>query len=261
VTRSAVCRVLVLATVCCAAPSVPRVAGAAERAPGADTAQVRIGAAARSTGAFVAWPAGKGPFPAVIVVHEWWGLNAQIRGVARRLAQEGYVAIVPDLYRGARADDAEHAHELARGLDESAAVADLRAASSWLASQPRVAAARTGAVGFCMGGRLAQLIALEQPDLDAVVMFYGRPETDPARLARLHAPLQAHFGATDRGIGNDQIEALRNGLVKGGRVHDVHVYSGAGHAFMNEERPSYHADAARQAWARMLQFLQKHLKS
>lgn len=259
--RFALFHVLALTTLWSAAAAKPGALEAAERPGGADTAQVRIGSGSHSTAAFVAWPAGKGPFPAVVVVHEWWGLNAQIRGVARRLAQEGYVAIVPDLYRGRRAEDAEHAHELMRGLDESAAVADLGAAVAWLAGQPRVAAARTGAVGFCMGGRLAELLALDQPDLDAVVMFYGRPETDPARLAKLHASLQGHFGANDRGIGNDQIDALRNGLVKAGKGHDVHVYSGAGHAFMNEERSSYHADAARQAWARMLQFLQKHLKA
>lgn len=230
-------------------------AGAAEG--GRDTSRVRLGA----TTAYVAWPAGRSEAPAVVVVHEWWGLNAQIRGIARRLAQEGYVAIVPDLYHGKVADDPELAHELMRGLDEGKAVGDLEAAVSWLRTQPRVGKGKIGVVGFCMGGRISQLLALRSPQISAAVMFYGRPETDPALLARLGAPLLGHFGATDQGIGSDQTDALKAGLAKAGKMGEVYTYSGAGHAFMNETRPSYHADASKLAWARTLQFFQKYLKS
>jgi carboxymethylenebutenolidase len=218
---------------------------------------VRLGA----TTAYVAWPAGRNEAPAVVVVHEWWGLNAQIRGIARRLAQEGYVAIVPDLYHGKVADDPELAHELMRGLDEAKAVGDLEAAVSWLRTQPRLGKQKIGVVGFCMGGRISQLLALHNPQISAAVMFYGRPETDPGVLARLGAPLLGHFGATDQGIGSDQTDALKTGLAKAGKVGEVYTYSGAGHAFMNETRPSYHADASKLAWARTLQFFQKYLKS
>lgn len=89
-------------------------------------------------------------------------------------------------------------------------------------------------------------------------MFYGRPETDAVKLAALEVPLQGHFGGEDRGIGADQVDALRASLA--GKSGDIYVYPGAGHAFMHEGRPSYHADAAKQAWARTLQFLQKYLK-
>jgi len=227
---------------------------------GGDTSRVQLGPARGGTTAYVVWPASTGPAPAVIVVHEWWGLNGQIRSVARRLAQEGYVAIVPDLYRGRVADEAEDAHELSRGLDEKKAVGDLQAAAAWLRSQRSVNRARIGALGFCMGGRLSELFALRDPGLAAVVMFYGQPETDVAQIATLRAPLQAHFGEEDRGIGADQVQALQAALAKAGKVADIHVYSGAGHAFMHEGRPSYHADAAKLAWARTLQFFQKHLK-
>jgi carboxymethylenebutenolidase len=228
-------------------------------APG-DSSNVRLTGAAGGTGAFVAWPAGRDPAPGIVVVHEWWGLNTQIRTVARRLAKEGYVAIVPDLYHGKVADDPELAHELMRGLDENKAVTYLEAATAWLRAQPRVGKQRIGVVGFCMGGRFSQLLALHNPQLSAVVMFYGRPETAPETLAKLHAPLQAHFGAEDQGIGLDQTDALRAGLSKAGKPGEVYVYHGAGHAFMNDMRPSYHADASRLAWARTLQFFQKHLK-
>jgi carboxymethylenebutenolidase len=225
-----------------------------------DTSRVEIGPASGSTTAFVAWPSGDDEAPAVIVIHEWWGLNGQVRGVARRLAQEGYVAIVPDLYHGQVAGDPEYAHELSRGLDENKALGDLDAALGWLRTQKRVAGRRVGVVGFCMGGRLSQLFALRRPDLAAAVMFYGLPESDPAKLATLKVPLQGHFGGEDRGIGADQVAALKAALAKAGKTVDIYVYPGAGHAFMNEGRPSYHPDAAKQAWARALQFFQKYLK-
>lgn len=234
-------------------------AGAATAATdsGRDTSRVRLGA----TTAYVAWPADKAEAPAVVVVHEGWGLNEQIRGIARRLAQEGYVAIVPDLYHGKVADDPELARELMRGLDETRAVVDLEAAVSWLRTQPRVGKRKIGVVGFGMGGRIGQLLALRSPQISGVVMFYGRPETDPAILARLAAPLLGHFGATDPGIGAGQTDALKAGLARAGKVGEVHIYAGAGNAFMNETRPSYHADASKLAWARTLQFFQKYLKS
>jgi carboxymethylenebutenolidase len=233
---------------------------AAAKPPRSDTSRVQLGEPGAGTAAFVAWPARRLAAPAIIVVHEWWGLNGQIRGVARRLAAEGYVAVVPDLYHGKVAGDAEYAHELMRGLDEDRAIADLDAALEWLRAEPRVDRRRIGVLGFCMGGRLSHLMALHSPDLAAAAMFYGRPESNAARLATLKVPLQAHFGAEDRGIGADQVEALKAALTRGRKVGDVYVYPGAGHAFMNEGGPSYHADAARQAWARTLQFFQKYLK-
>jgi carboxymethylenebutenolidase len=207
------------------------------------------------------WPPGKGPVPAIVVVHEWWGLNQQIRGIARRLSRQGYVAIVPDLYHGKVARDAEHAHELSRGLDSEAVITDLKSAIQWLRSQPRTAKTKVGVIGFCMGGGLSQALALSGADISAAVMFYGQPETDPAKLARLRVPLQGHFGADDEGIPSAKVKQLQSTLQKTGKTAEIYVYPGAGHAFMNEDRPSYHPDATRQAWARTLAFFQKHLKS
>lgn len=232
-----------------------------DQAPPADTARVRLGFSEQGADAFVAYPIGTRPAPAVIVVHEWWGLNGQIRDVARRFAREGYVAVVPDLYHGKVPSDPEKAHELARGLEEPSALADLESAVAWLRSQPRTAKSRIATVGFCMGGGLAEALGIEDTTLSAVVMFYGHPDTDPARLARLRAPLQGHFGLTDEGIPAAKVEELRTRLQSAGKTAEIYSYAGAGHAFMNEARPSYHADAARQAWARMLSFLQKLLKA
>jgi carboxymethylenebutenolidase len=250
-------RFLAVLMLICAAP-----AGAADRGSGSgdgasqDTAAVQIG----STRAFVAWPAGERPAPAVIVAHEWWGLNAQIRRVARQLARQGYVAIVPDLYHGKVADDAEGAHELSRGLEDDSVLADMAAASKWLASQPRTRGSRVGVIGFCMGGRVAEQAALADPSLAAVVMFYGPPVMDPADLAKLKSPLMGHFGAEDRGIPVDRVQQFEKNLKDAGKEAQIFVYPGAGHAFMNDSRDSFHPDASRQAWARTLDFLQKQLK-
>jgi carboxymethylenebutenolidase len=226
----------------------------------ADTALVEIGRDAAATRAFVAWPAGKGPFPGVVVVQEWWGLESSIKEVARRLAREGYAAIVPDLYHGEIAVDAERAHELSRSLESKRALADLVAAAAWMRAEPRVGQKKLAVMGFCMGGGLAQELALADPGLAAVVVFYGTPVTETARLARLRAPLQAHFGEADRGITVDRVEAFRQALRRAGKPAEVHLYAGAGHAFMNDQRPSFHPDAAKQAWARTLAFLHKRVK-
>lgn len=230
------------------------------RAAASDTLRVHLGPPDAGADAFVALPAGQGHAPGLIVVHEWWGLNAQIREVARRLALQGYVAIVPDLYHGKVAGDAEQAHVLTRGLDRDEALGVLEGALGWLRAQPRTAKARAGVVGFCMGGALAERWALRGGDLAAVVMFYGSPETDPSKLAGLRAPLQGHFGADDDGIPAKKVEELRTGLAKAGKTGEIYGYPGAGHAFLHEGRDSYRPDQARQAWARMLAFLQKHLK-
>ncbi len=247
---------LALSLLICAVPA-GAVRGAWAAGPAtADTALVKVGA----THAFVAWPGGHRAAPVVIVVHEWWGLNAQIRRTARQLARQGYVAVVPDLYHGQVAGDAEGAHELSRGLEDKDALADLDATMAWLATEPRTRESRIGVMGFCMGGRIAELMGLHSDHIAAVVMFYGRPITDAAELAKLHAPLMGHFGGEDRGIPAERVAKLEEGLKEAGKDAQIFTYPGAGHAFMNDSRDSFHPDAAKQAWARTLSFLGQQLK-
>jgi carboxymethylenebutenolidase len=231
----------------------------ASRGAGNDTTLVRIGTGNSQTAAFVALPANPQKAPVVVVVQEWWGLNAQIRDVAQRLARQGYIAIVPDLYHGRLAEDAMQAHELSRSVTDEGSARDLAAATAWVRAQP-FAAGKLGVMGFCLGGGVALQYALRTPDLAAVVMFYGTPETDSDRLAALRAPLQGHFGADDKGIPVDRVEAFRGALQRAKESADIYVYPGAGHAFMHDGLPSYRPDAAKQAWARTLAFLQKNLK-
>jgi len=227
---------------------------------GPDTARVHIGPEKAGTDMFVAWPTGATVGPAIVVIQEWWGLNEQIREVAKRFARQGYLAVVPDLYHGKVAADAEGAHTLSRGLEDDDALADLDAAVAWIRAEPRAGKKPIGVVGFCMGGRLSQLLAMHNDQLSAAVMFYGRPVTDAEALGALRVPLQGHFGAEDGGIPVERVKQLEAALDEAKKKSEIYVYPGAGHAFMNDLRPSYSPDAARQAWARTLGFFQKHLK-
>ncbi len=248
---------LVAASLALATPSL---AAPSKSAP-PDTAFVRIGSGAAATGAFVAYPPGGGSGPGIVLAHEWWGLNKQIRGLARRLARDGgYVVIVPDLYHGKVADDPEQAHVLSRALEMPAADAVLAAATTQLRGDPRVKG-RLGVMGLCMGGSIALDYAMHEPGLAAVVMFYGGPDEDPAHLAKLTAPVLAHFGAEDDGIPAERVARFQAAMKQAGRSLQVYTYAGAGHAFMNDSRPSYRPDAARQAWARTLDFLQRRLRN
>ena len=234
---------------------------AADKKPAApDTAFVRIGSGDASTGAFVAYPPGGVAGPGVVMAHEWWGLNNQIRSMARRLAHDGgYVVIVPDLYHGKVADDPEEAHVLMRGLEGAVADSDCAAAASYLRSDKRVKGP-IGAMGFCMGGGVALDYGIHDPSVAAVVMFYGSPNTDPAQLAKLKGPVLAHFGLKDDGIPQSRIDQFSTAMEKAGRDLKVYTYPAAGHAFMNDTRPSYQPESARQAWARTLDFLQHQLR-
>jgi carboxymethylenebutenolidase len=223
-----------------------------------DTALVSLGGAT-PINAFVAYPAVKGKAPAVIVVHEEWGLDGPVRSVARRLAAEGYVAIVPDLYHGRVTDDPGQAQAWSRALASDAALADLDATMAWLATQPRVQAGRVAVVGFGMGGTFALEYGIHEPRVRAVVMFYGVPITDAGRLPPLKAPVLAHFGQLDEATPEDKVNQFRLAMNTAGRNAEIHLYPGAGHAFMSDAQPTFQAESARRAWARTLAFLQKQV--
>lgn len=242
----------------CAAP-VAAASGGKEPAQPPDTVMVHVGDDSTGTGVFVAWPESKAPAPAIIVAHEWWGLTAHIRTIAERLAREGYVGVVPDLYHGKVAEDADRAHILSRGLEYPAADRDIDSAVAWLHRNPRVDAKKTAVIGFCMGGGVALAYGLHSPDLSAVVMFYGPPFADSTQLAALNAPLMGHFGQLDEGIPPARANAFRDLLQKTGHPAEIYVYPKAGHAFMNDTRPSYSPEAAATAWSRTLAFLKKRL--
>lgn len=216
--------------------------------------------------AYVSQPLKAGTYPGVVVVHEWWGLNAQIKGVAERAAEDGYVVIAPDLYRGKLGTDAGIAHELMRGLNENYALDVVEQAIGWLRASESGTAKRkpgqempVGVLGFCMGGRIALATALKPADIQSIAMFYGSVETQPEALKPLHVPLLGIFGNEDHGIPLDQIKAFEAALKESGKQATVLVYPGVGHAFFNEERPGYDKEVAFDAWERTRMFLKETL--
>ncbi len=201
--------------------------------------------------------------PAIVVIQEWWGLNAQIRGVADRLAQAGYQALVPDLYRGKATVEAEEAHHLMSGLDfGDAASQDVRGAVQFL----KVRAPKVGLTGFCMGGALTLLALGQSPEIDAGVVWYGCPPLEYIDASQIRAPLMGHWATQDEFFKIDAVDALEVKLNAAGVHPEFHRYL-AHHAFANETAvgpgriPATQYDPvwAQQAWDRTLRFFGRHL--
>ena len=206
-------------------------------------------------------PEGKGPFPGIVVIHEWWGLNDWVKEQASKLAGEGYAALAIDLYRGKVATTPDEAHEIMRGVPEDRAKRDLEAAFQFLASQPNVKHDRIGAIGWCMGGGYALDLALEEPKLAADVINYGHLATDPAALSKINAPILGLFGALDRGIPPEDVKKFGEALDKLGKKGDITIYPDAGHAFENpNNKDGYRAADAADAWNKTVNFLASTLK-
>jgi carboxymethylenebutenolidase len=212
---------------------------------------------------FLVTPEGKGPFPALVVVQEWWGVDDWMKDQARALANQGYVALAVDLYRGKVTARQEEAHQLMMGMPPERALGDLRAGYAYLQSLPTVRKDRIGVIGWCMGGGYALRLATVEPKLAAVVAYYGLPPTDPTRIAAIHAPVLGNYGAEDKGPSPEQARAFAAAMKKAGKTIDLKIYPGAGHAFANVNNPwgGYRKEAAADAWARTTAFLAKHLKS
>jgi carboxymethylenebutenolidase len=203
----------------------------------------------------LAVPAGSGKAPAVVVIQEWWGLNEQIKGIADRLAGEGFVALVPDLYHGKLATDRDEASHLMNTLDWTRAMDDLAGAVAHLREHPR-SNGKVAVVGFCMGGALSFAAAASIPGLAAVVPCYGVP--GQADYTKVDAPILAHFCKTDDWATPEIARKIQAQIEEQGGSMELHLYD-AEHAFMNEKRPEvYHPEAAKQAWARTIAFLRQH---
>ncbi len=206
-------------------------------------------------------PSTPGPHPAIIVIHEWWGLNDWIKQEAAGHAAKGYVALAVDLYRGKVAADAETAHELSRGLPQDQGVGDLVAGFRYLAARKDVERSRIGAVGWCMGGGYALQLAIAEPALKAVAVNYGALATDPSALGKIHAAVLGNFGGQDKGIPPEAVESFESALRKLGKPADVKIYPDAGHAFENpNNQAGYRAQDAADALGRIDRFFAGALK-
>jgi carboxymethylenebutenolidase len=215
---------------------------------------------------FLALPEGKGPHPGVVVIQEWWGLTDWVKDNARRLAEHGYVALAPDLYRGKVARDPAMARQLMMGLPRDRALRDLKGAVDALAARDDVDKDKLGSLGWCMGGGYSLQLALHDPRIKACAMCYGAVVTDPSALKPLGATVLGVFGEEDRGINPDAVHKFEEALKEAGKkVAGIHEYK-AGHGFMRpsnpdgQKNPEYREEPAKEAWKEIDLFFAKALQ-
>jgi carboxymethylenebutenolidase len=191
-----------------------------------------------------------------VCIQEWWGLNEQIKKTADRLAEAGYRALVPDLYRGKVAEASDEASHMMSNLNfPDAAEQDIRGAVQYLKQSSK----KVAVGGFCMGGALTILAAVRVPEMDAGACFYGIPDLDAAELKKIKIPLTCHFANLDGRWTPAKVNDLEAALKQSQSQFEIYRY-GAKHAFMNETRPgAYDAASAKLAWGRMLKFLENVL--
>lgn len=213
---------------------------------------------------YLAEPVDAAAAPGVVVIQEWWGLNDQIRGVADRLAADGYRALVPDLYRGKLALQAKEAEHLMNGLNfGDAAGQDVRGAVQYLKGS---GSPRAGVTGFCMGGALTLLSSVFVPELDVAVTWYGYPPLEYVDATKIKAPLMGHWATQDGHFPIAGVDALEHKLGEAHVGFEFYRYE-ARHAFANEvvdtkgiDTLQYDAQAASLAWRRTMDFLARHLR-
>lgn len=225
------------------------------------TQTVSYKSGAETVNGYLALPSGGGKHPAIIVIHEWWGLNDWVKKQAEKYAGQGYVALAVDLYRGQSAKTPDEAHILMRGLPDDRGLRDLEATFAYLASRPDVDAGKIGSIGWCMGGGWSIKLAEDQPKLAAFVVNYGSLPTDPAIIAKIKAPMLGNFGADDKGIPPSSVQAFESAMKGDGRSPDIKIYQGAGHAFQNpDNKDGYRPEATADANKRIDNFFTKNLK-
>lgn len=215
----------------------------------------------RQINGFLTKPKGaEGALPGIIVIHEWWGLNNNIKSMSEQLAAQGYQTLAVDLYQGKVADKPDRAKELMTTAMESpdAVQANLRSAFATLKKE---GAPSVGVIGWCFGGAWSLQTALMFPEkIDATVIYYGRLVQDKEKLETLDMPILGIFGAEDSGIPVSTVKQFEKTLKELGKDADIRIYAGADHAFANPSGEAYDEEAAEDAWERTTAFFAEHLK-
>ena len=210
--------------------------------------------------AYVAVPPGEGPFPVAIMIHEFFGLNDSIVGKAEGLAQEGYLVVAPDTFRGSTTAWIPRAiYQVITNKPEQVNQ-DLDSVFAWIEAQPSAAPDRVGIVGFCYGGRASLSYSLHNDQLAATVIFYGSPITDPQALRSLPGPVLGIFGGADNSIPVEDVHAFEAALDQAGIPNEITLYENQPHAFVTDIESIRLGSVQGQAWAQMLEFFDKNLK-
>jgi len=215
----------------------------------------------RLTGVLVR-PEGDDPLPGVVQIQEWWGIEPHVIEVSHRLAAEGFVVLVPDLYHGKVVTEPDEAGKavmmIAGNLDN--AVREVQVAIDYLKARSDVAPQQVGLTGYCVGGLLAWRTALQSPDVAAVVPWYGLMiDLTPEQIATLQVPVLAFYGGKDTFVPLEQAQRIKEVLEGSGKEAEVIIYPEAGHAFLNPNHGDLHEESANDAWPRMVRFFKQYL--
>jgi carboxymethylenebutenolidase len=216
---------------------------------------------------YVSAPDGTGPFPAVVVIQHQGGVDTFIEEMTQRVAQAGYVGVAPDLYHRDGPDCQDDGPTRRARLRDVTVIKDVNATVDFLKGHRQVDGARLGIVGFCMGGRVAYLMAAVNPSFKAAVDYYGgntmvswgEGQAPFERTADIHCPLLGLFGEEDANPSPADMRKLDAALIKHGKAHEFYSYPGANHAFMNRHGARYHAEADRDSWPKTLAFFARYL--
>ena len=204
--------------------------------------------------------------PAVVMIHEWWGLNENIKDMANLLAKQGFVVLAADLYKGEVANNQERAMELVQAArnNQNNSISNLQSAVKYLASLPNVDSTKISSLGWCFGGGQSLQLALNSQDhpLAATILYYGTPlVTDNASLTKIKWPVLGIFGDKDQGIPVEEVNQFRTSLDQTGITNEIHIYKGVGHAFANPSGDNYAPKETEDAWQKTLSFLKKYVST
>ena len=217
---------------------------------------VNFGTNGGTADGYLAHPIDPGSYPALIVIQEWWGVDAHIRDVTERFARLGFAAIAPDLYHGQVTSEPDAARKMAMSLEYDRAAKEIDSAADWLLQQPYARGPKFGCIGYCMGGGLVLTTAMRNEGVAAGIVYYGGLPNPPERLQDVRAPILAFYGDGEAERGRQ----LKQILEQHNRSVQLHIYEGAAHGFFNDtNKGGYDLAAAYDTWPRAIQFLREHL--
>lgn len=199
-----------------------------------------------------------GNYPGIVMIHEWWGLNDNVKEMADKLASYGYVVLAVDLYNGKFATTSEQARQLISSFDSQSGLQNMNAAFTFL--DENYSLEKIGSIGWCFGGGQSLNLALNNDDIDATVIYYGNLVTDTETLSAINWPVLGIFAELDQGITPDTVNAFESSLNELGIPNDITIYSGVNHAFANPSGESYAPEESKAAWNQTIVFLESNLK-
>ncbi|WP_255430740.1 dienelactone hydrolase family protein [Candidatus Nitrosopumilus sp. SW] len=207
---------------------------------------------------YLAKPAADGQYPAVIMIHEWWGLNDNVKDMAEKLASHGYVVFAVDLYDGKVATTSDEARQLVGSFDKQNGIENMNVATQYI--QEQYSPEKIGSIGWCFGGQQSLNLALNNEDMDATVIYYGRLVTEPQTLSSIDWPILGIFAELDQGIPPKQVNEFESALNEVGITNDIHIYPGVDHAFANPSGERYAPEASMDAWQKTIEFFETNLR-